>query len=117
MGLQLPDRRSLRHHRQDVGSFVPEIFHSVKIAEICFAHIDLDHYQPTAETAQWCFERLVPGGVIVFDDYFPGRTILATPAIEEFLLRYGGDIEFTRAAGRNVLVAKKNEFIQVPPAH
>lgn len=89
----------------------------MKIAEICFAHIDLDHYQPTAETAQWCFERLVPGGVIVFDDYFPGRTILATPAIEEFLLRYGGDIEFTRAAGRKLLVAKKNEFIQVPPAH
>ncbi|MEQ1905973.1 MAG: class I SAM-dependent methyltransferase [Pirellulaceae bacterium] len=86
--------------------FIPQIFQTTNIAKICFAHIDLDHYQPTVDTAKWCMERMVPGGVIVFDDYFPGRTLLATPAIEEFLQFYSGDIEFTRAAGRKLLIAK-----------
>lgn len=86
--------------------FIPAIFQTANVAQICFAHIDLDHYQPTVDTAPWCFSRLVPGGVIVFDDYFPGRTVLATPAIDEFLHLHANEIRFTRTAGRKILIVK-----------
>lgn len=34
-----------------------------------FAHIDVDTYQSARDATEWLWERLVPGGMIVFDDY------------------------------------------------
>jgi len=34
-----------------------------------FCHIDVDVYQSAKEIVEWIWERLVVGGVIVFDDY------------------------------------------------
>lgn len=42
----------------------------------CFAHVDMDYEKSTADAIEWLRPRMVPGGVIVFDDYkeigFPG---------------------------------------------
>ena len=42
----------------------------------CFAHVDMDYEQSTADAIEWLRPRMVPGGLIVFDDYkeigFPG---------------------------------------------
>jgi hypothetical protein len=36
---------------------------------ISLAHIDMDVYQPTADTLPLAFELLAPGGIILVDDY------------------------------------------------
>ncbi|MEO2017429.1 MAG: TylF/MycF/NovP-related O-methyltransferase, partial [Fuerstiella sp.] len=32
-------------------------------------HIDVDVYQSAKEVSEWVWDRLVPGGIIVYDDY------------------------------------------------
>jgi O-methyltransferase len=34
-----------------------------------FCHIDVDVYQSAKDVTEWIWERLVPGGMIVYDDY------------------------------------------------
>jgi O-methyltransferase len=34
-----------------------------------FCHIDVDVYQSGKDVLEWIWDRLVPGGIIVFDDY------------------------------------------------
>jgi O-methyltransferase len=34
-----------------------------------YCHIDVDVYQSAKEIVDWIWDRLIPGGVIVFDDY------------------------------------------------
>ena len=34
-----------------------------------FCHIDVDVYESARQTLEWIWPRLVPGGVVVFDDY------------------------------------------------
>ena len=34
-----------------------------------FVHIDVDLYEPTHDSLSFFYERLVPGGIIVCDDY------------------------------------------------
>ena len=46
-----------------------------------FAHVDVDLYQPTKASFEYFWPRVVPGGVMVCDDYnWPG----ARRAVEEF---------------------------------
>lgn len=48
-----------------------------------FVHIDLDHYLPTKAACEFFKDRMVPGGIIRFDDYNHGETPGATKAINE----------------------------------
>jgi O-methyltransferase len=34
-----------------------------------FCHLDVDVYRSTRDAFEWVWERLVPGGIVVFDDY------------------------------------------------
>jgi O-methyltransferase len=49
--------------------------------------IDVDHYQPTAESLRWAAPRVSRGGILALDDYIPATELLATKAIKEFLAR------------------------------
>lgn len=51
-----------------------------------FVHVDVDLHQPTRDSLEYFFPRMVPGGIIVCDDYnWPG----ARTAIEDFCSRAG----------------------------
>ena len=52
-----------------VGVFPED--HGPRIADRRFAlcHIDVDVYQSARECVEWVWPRMVPGGVVVFDDY------------------------------------------------
>ena len=67
---------------------VPGIFPSTasQIPEtaIRFAHMDVDVYQSTAESLEWIWPRLVPGGIVVFDDYGTHGTEGVTLYVNEF---------------------------------
>jgi len=47
--------------------------------------IDVDHYQPTADSLLWAAPRVNRGGILALDDYIPATNLLATKAIKEFL--------------------------------
>jgi O-methyltransferase len=65
--------------------WIPERFHEVKDRRFAFVHIDVDLYQPTHDSLAFFYERMIPGGIIICDDY--GSTICpgATKAFDEFI--------------------------------
>lgn len=67
------------------AAWIPERFEDVGDQKFCLVHIDVDLYEPTRQSLEFFYERLVIGGVIVVDDYgytqFPG----AKKAVNEFL--------------------------------
>ena len=59
-------------HRHDVriltGIFPDETGH-LFAGTIKLLHIDVDIYQSAREIVEWAFDRVVPGGIVIFDDY------------------------------------------------
>lgn len=49
--------------------WIPSRFHEVAERSFCFVHIDVDLYQPTRDSLEFFYPRLVPGGMLVCDDY------------------------------------------------
>ena len=49
--------------------WIPEKFDKVKNNNFSFVHIDVDLYEPTKQSLEFFFPRLVSGGIIVCDDY------------------------------------------------
>lgn len=57
------------------------------IGELCFIHLDSDTYSSHKFCLELLYDRLVPGGIIVFDDYRQPKWPGATKAIDEFFAR------------------------------
>lgn len=64
--------------------WIPKRFSEIKNKKIIFLHLDVDLYKPTLDTLNFFYKNLLPGGVVVCDDYnhssFPG----AKKAWDEF---------------------------------
>lgn len=69
-------------------------------------YIDLDHHDPTEMSIRWAWPRLSRQGILGFDDYFPGRPILASPPIDAFLERRDGELETVHFANNQLFVRK-----------
>lgn len=65
------------------GTF-PDTFEPVKGGKFSFVHIDMDLYEPTAAALSLFWKILVPGGLMVLDDY--GHLHGVTHAVNEFSL-------------------------------
>lgn len=84
--------------------WIPQAFPDETAARYRFVHVDVDIYQPTRDCFEYFYPRLVPGGIIVSDDYgWPG----AQKAIEEFCVRQGVELRTT---------AHAQAYIVRPPA-
>ena len=68
--------------------WIPDRFDEVSEKRFSFVHLDVDLYEPTRDSLEFFFPRLVEDGVIVCDDYgfsqFPG----AATAVDEFLVEH-----------------------------
>ncbi|MCH9646991.1 MAG: TylF/MycF family methyltransferase [Deltaproteobacteria bacterium] len=64
---------------------MPATFQQVPQERYSFVHVDVDIYPSALECCRWFWPRLVPGGVMVFDDYgfYPYRHA-ARAAVDEF---------------------------------
>jgi O-methyltransferase len=66
--------------------WIPERFAEIADAQFCFVNVDVDLYEPTRESLEFFYPRMVPGGVLVLDDY---GSALQSPgvarAVDEFL--------------------------------
>lgn len=49
--------------------WIPDRFAEVCDISFCFVHIDVDLYQPTLDSLSFFYPRMVPGGIILCDDY------------------------------------------------
>lgn len=49
--------------------WIPNVFHEYSGDEICFLHIDVDLYEPTYQTLNYFYSRLVSQGIVLMDDY------------------------------------------------
>jgi len=65
--------------------WIPSRFSEVAQCKFSFVHIDVDLYEPTLDSISFFYERMVPGGIILCDDY--GSTICpgAKKAFDEFM--------------------------------
>jgi O-methyltransferase len=63
------------------GIFPEDTGDKVENLKFRFCHIDVDVYQSAKDVTEWIWERLVPGGMIVYDDY-GGDT---TPGIARYV--------------------------------
>jgi len=66
--------------------WIPEAFPDEPEARYRFVHVDVDVHQPTRDSLEYFYPRLVTGGILVCDDYgWPG----ARKAIDDFSARTG----------------------------
>jgi hypothetical protein len=76
----------------DVLDTLPRYIGQHPELKIALLHVDVDVYLPTRVTLESLYDRVLPGGIVILDDY---PTVAgATRAVDEFL------------AGRNVTIQK-----------
>lgn len=68
-----------------VKGWVPDVLDRVDTAKVAFAHVDVDLYEPTLGAVAHFYERLVPGGVLICDDYGFDSCPGARRAMDEFM--------------------------------
>ncbi|MFW6293514.1 MAG: TylF/MycF/NovP-related O-methyltransferase [Spirochaetota bacterium] len=66
---ELLDRAGLPGVRLLVGVFPDDSGEEIADRRFALCHIDVDVYQSAKECFEWVWPRMVPGGVVVFDDY------------------------------------------------
>lgn len=65
--------------------WIPERFAEVADRRFKFVHVDVDLYQPTLDSFKFFYDKMLPGGIMLCDDYACPGTPGAMQAIEEFL--------------------------------
>lgn len=64
---------------------IPKTFKSVQDKRFSFVHIDVDIYPTARDCCQFFYNRIVTGGIMIFDDYgFPGYKLAEKLAVDEF---------------------------------
>jgi O-methyltransferase len=51
------------------GIFPEDTSHLIESERFRFCHVDVDVYQSAKDIVTWIWDRMVPGGIIVYDDY------------------------------------------------
>jgi O-methyltransferase len=64
--------------------FIPATFRGLEANRIRFAHIDLDIYEAIVAASHFMYPRMVPGGIMVYDDYGFFTCPGARDAVDEF---------------------------------
>lgn len=68
--------------------FIPDTFKDAGVTALAFAHVDVDLYQSVMDCIEFVYPRLVPGGMMVFDDYgFPSCARAREAADKAFAAR------------------------------
>ena len=64
--------------------WIPERFPDIADVRVSFLHVDVDLFDPTYDTIAFFYERMVPGGFIICDDYGVNTCHGATKAFDDF---------------------------------
>ena len=64
---------------------IPETFKAIKDEKFAFVHIDIDLYQTAKDCCNFFYDRMISGGVMIFDDYgLPWYKFAEKQAVDEF---------------------------------
>ncbi|MCK0536388.1 TylF/MycF/NovP-related O-methyltransferase [Alcanivorax quisquiliarum] len=79
----------------------------VTLPPLSFLHIDVDFYEPTRAALSKCYDRVLPGGIIVIDDYFLDL-VHCREATEDFIHErsLADEVSLQRFSSFSVLVKK-----------
>ncbi len=66
------------------AGWIPTKFSDVSSRQFCFVHVDVDLYEPTRDSIEFFYPRLLPGGMLVCDDYGFTTCPGAKQACDEF---------------------------------
>jgi hypothetical protein len=80
-------------NKGNVFETLPRHLQNFPATRIAFLHLDMDVKEPTAFSLELLYDRVVPGGLIVLDDY--NAVAGETEAVDEFLRRHRLKIEKT----------------------
>ena len=84
--------------------WIPSRFSDIAARRFSFVHIDVDIYEPTRDSLEFFYDRMVPGGIIVCDDYgfitCPG----AKQAFDEFAVNTPERNVIMLTTGQGILV-------------
>jgi O-methyltransferase len=69
------------------GAFPSETGTLIANAKFRFCHIDVDVYNSSKSISEWIWPRLLPGGIIIYDDYGNQRCKGITKFINEEILK------------------------------
>lgn len=72
------------HMVKSYKGWIPDRFKDVANKTFSLAHIDVDLFQPTIDSLAFIYERMVPGGIIICDDYGSKSCPGAKKAFDEF---------------------------------
>jgi hypothetical protein len=85
--------------------WIPKRFDEVEDHQFRVVHIDVDLYEPTRDSLEFFYSRLVQCGVIVMDDYGFATCPGATRAAREFASHHGVGI-LHLASGQGVIMKR-----------
>jgi len=68
-----------------IDGWIPEILKSLPELEYSFVNIDVDLYEPTKNSIEYFWKRMIPGSVMVLDDFGSKKTLGAKKAAIELL--------------------------------
>ena len=71
-------------HVEIIAGRFPETAKEVSDERFCFVHVDVDMYRSVHDCCEFFFPRLVPGGVMIFDDYGFLSTRSARSAVDQY---------------------------------
>jgi O-methyltransferase len=86
--------------------WIPEHFFEVKEKRFCFVHIDVDLFAPTHDALAFFGPRVVPGGLIICDDYGFETCPGARRAMDEYALKSGRTV-VQLPTGQGVILADR----------
>jgi O-methyltransferase len=84
--------------------WIPSPFNSLQDCKFCYAHIDVDLYEPTRDSIGFIWPRMNHGAILLLDDYgttnFPG----ARRAIDEFFATQTNFVFFEQPSGQALAI-------------
>lgn len=91
-----------------IQGFIPESLEKFDYTPIAFLNLDLDLYQPTIDSLNYFWKYVLPGGVVLLDDYDDERAQVKWPgvkqAVDEFCKK--NDITVMRGYGNHAYLIK-----------
>ena len=85
----------------DICKTLPEWLEQNPEARFCLVNMDVDIYEPTTVILEGCWDRIVPGGVLILDEYATSKWPGETRAWDDFAKRRGLDVTLNRFSWAN----------------
>ena len=81
----LKNKSQYQHYKILKGIFPEDTAHEIKADEqFGLCHIDVDVYTSAKDILEWVWKKLIPGGVVVFDDYGFHTCTGVTKLVDEY---------------------------------